>query len=317
MLNIYDGTLGSFQDKDGIETEINKYLAKTKENLSYEIKEDRTSVIIITGKNDDEKEIRLFQHPFIFRTLRGDTAIALDMRPYMKHKLDDLVNVRDKLQDKYNGNLQLQRLVFTKLLLDEDDDWLVYVKPQLMEAFSTIIATTTTMMVFDRTISDIVKIISKIHFSSMDDEEKLHKLTDYITRLNKKDINELTHGSLKDEYGYLTLAFQRNELILPSRSIGSLVNNIKTSITTGRGDGLTSDLYVQTLGRGFYSLDSKNLAIGLIEHLPTFIAIIINVMLEGINSRSTFRKILDGNKRNVKGKELATQLLNIYEEQIM
>jgi hypothetical protein len=316
MINIYEGTLGSFQDTDKLETELNRYLAKTNENLSYEIKEDRTRIIIITGKNDDEKDIELFQHPFIFKTIRGEEAIALDMRPFMKHKLDDMVNILDKLQDKYNGVLQLQRLVYTKLILDDKADWLTYVKPQLTEAFSSIITTTTTMMVFDRTIQDAVAIMAKLHFTSMDDEDKHNKLSDYITRLNRKDINELTHGDLKELYGYLTLAYAREDLVLPSRSIGSLTRNIKLGIMSGRGEGLTADLYVQTLGRGFFSLDSKNLAIGMTEHLPTFMAIIVSVMLEGVNSKSTFRKILEGNKRNVKGKELAVQLLEVYENEI-
>jgi len=317
MNNIYEGTLGSFQDLDKLETELNKYLAKNNENLSYEVKENRVKVIIITGKNEDEQDISLFQHPFIFNTVRGDEAIALDMRPFMKHKLDDMVSISDKLQDKYNGMLQLQRLVFTKLIMDDDVDWLPYIKPQLTEAFSSIIATTTSMMVFDRELVGAVSIVAKLHILSMDDEDKLNKLTDYITRLNRKDINELTHGDLKDLYGYLSLAFERGELILPSRSIGSLTKNVKTSIMTGRGEGLTSDLYVQTLSRGFFSLDSKNLAIGIVEHLPTFMAVIINVMLEGVNSKSTFRKILEGNKRNVKGKELATQLKEVFENELV
>ena len=317
MINIYEGTLGSFADTDKIESELNRYLAKNSENLSYEIKEGRTKVIIITGKNEEEENITLFQHPFIFNTIRGEEAIALDMRPFMKSKLDDMVTIYEKLNDKYNGIMQLQRLVFTKLMMDEDTDWLPYVKPQLTEAFSSIVSTTTTMMIFDRTIIDNVGIIAKLHMVSMDDIEVSNKLSDYITRLNRKDIKELTHGSLKDLFGYLTLAYDRDELQLPSTSIGSLVKNIKVSIMNNRGDGLTSDLYVQTLGRGFYSLDSKNLAIGMVEHLPTFISIVINVMLEGVNSKSSMRKILDNNKRNVKGKELATQLKDIYENELL
>lgn len=316
MLTPYDGTLGVMFDKNKLENELNKYLAKTDTSLSYEVKESRTKIVIITGKNDDEKEIILFQHPFIFNTIYHQQAIALDMRPYMKSKLDDMVTISEKLQDRYNGELQMQRLIFTKLMVDDDMDWLSYMNPQLQEAFSDIIATVTSMMLFDRTIVDNVKIAAKLHYVSMDDDESKNKLSEYITKLNRKDISELTHGSLKDLYGYLSLAFDRKELMLPSRSIGSLVNNIKIAIMSDRSKGLTSDLYVQTLSRGFFSLDSNNLSIAMIEHLPTFISIIINVMLEGINSKSTFRKILEANKRYIKGKELATELKKIYNNEI-
>ena len=317
MLNVYDGTLGVFLDKDKLATEINRYLVKNDEPLNYEVREYDTKIVIITGKNEEEKEISLFQHPFIFKTLRGDDAIALDMRPYMKNKLDNIITVREGLVDKYNGILQLQRLVFTNILYkDANNEWLSYSRQQLLEAFGVLFSTMTSMMVFDRTITDNVKVISKLHMLSMDVEEDL-KLEEFIGRLSRKDISDLTHGPLKELYGKMNLMYDRGDLVLPSRSLGSLVNNIKVLDDTGRCEGLTVDLYTQTLSRGFFSLDSKNLSIALVEHLPTFIAVVINVMLEGVNSKASFRKILEANKRAVKGKELALQLREIFEKELI
>jgi len=317
MLNVYDGTLGVFLDSDKLATELNRYLAKTNEPLNYEVKEYDAKVVIITGKNDDEKDITLFQHPFIFKTIKGEDAIAMDLRAFMKTKIEDIITVREGMSDRYNGMLQLQRLVFTNMMFNESNiEWLSYSRQQLIEAFGSIISTITSMMVFDRSITESVDIVAKLHLISLDSGDDL-SLEEYIGRLSRKNISDLTHGNLKDLYGMLNLLANKGDLVLPSRTLGSLVNNIKAIDSTGRCEGLTTDLYMQTLSRGFYSLDSKNLSVAMVEHLPTFISILINVITEGINNKSSFRKIIDGNKRNIKGKELAIQLKEVFENELI
>ena len=318
MVDIYDGSLGVFLDRDMLSTELNKYLVTAQEPLNYEIKERNAKIILITGKNEAEKELTLFQHPFIFRTIRGEAAIALDLRPYMKHNLDDMVNVRDMFSDKYNGMLQLQRLVFTNLMYEDTEiGWLGFSRQSLMEAFGSIISNITSMMLFDRTLLERVDLISKLHLVSMDDDGSDNQLSSYVTRLNRKDITELTHGTQKDLYGMMQLKFNNKEFNLPSRSLGALVANIKATDNGTRTEGLTVDLYAQTLSRGFYSTNSVELSIGMVEHLPTFIAVLINVVTEGINNKSSFRKIVDSNKRTIKGVELCKQLKEIFEEELM
>jgi len=316
MLNVYDGTLGVLSNIDNVITKLKEYQVRSNDRLNYEYIEDKIGIVIITGKNEHEKEIDMFAHPVIYEDVKGRTNVAVDIRAYMKSNLDDLVFINDKLQDKYNGMLQLYRLVFTVNMLENDVGALKYLNQSLMESFATIISGVTSIMLYDKSIKPAVDIMSKMHYISMDMDKEKVSINDLVDYLPPKETRMLMNGDLADLYRHLLLMENQSKIVLPSRSIGALINNIKASISTGRGDGLDLDLYTQAMSRGFYSMDSKNLAIAMIENKPTFYAVLIAVMREGINSSSSFRKMLDANKRLTKAKETAQKLFEVYEERI-
>lgn len=310
--DIYSGSLGTFVDKDKIVNSLNEYIVNSDGNLNYEFSENRIKLVIITGKNKEEEALPNWEHPVVFNNVRHEETIGIDLRPFMKGKLDDIINVKDKLQDKYNGTIQLYRMVFTKLILEEDTFWLKNIKTSLMEMFADIISTTTTMIVYDKTVSNSVKIVSKLHILSLIDGKREQKLQDLVMQLPKEDVMNLIKKDLKDLYAVMSFKSGSGDFILPSTTIGSLVNNIKVTLDSDRTKGLNTDIYIQSLSRGFFSLDSKNLAIGMIEDLPTLITILIMSMTEGINSKSNFRKIIEANKRTTKPKEFIKTIVDTY-----
>lgn len=319
MLNVYDGTLGMFFDKEKTAMILNKFIANHRgDNLAYEFDEGQTKLVILTGKYEDEKEIDYLTNPFVFKLLDGYEGLAIDLRPYMKSKVEDIISVKDSLRDKYNGNLELERAIFNLKFLDRETEWLIYTKQALVDSFGLIMSHVVSMLLFDKSIEDKVKIISKLHMLTMDDKEgSKERFEEYIHRLNKKDLTAMKYGDLQDFATVLKSKFESGDLVLPSRSIGSLVENIKVGIASERADGITPDLLIQALSRTFFSIDSKKLSIAMVEHMPTYIAVLINVMVEGINSKSSFRKIMDSNKRLVPAKETAVSLLDVYKKEVI
>ena len=316
--DIYTGTNGVFFDKDKLVYKLSEYIINSGENLNYEIIENRTKVVIITGKNELEKDLPFWNHPVVFEVKR-ETTVAIDLRPYMKSKLDDIITVREHLQDKYNGTLQLYRLVFTKLILDNELHWLVYVRQQLAEALASIVSTSIALILYDRSINDIVKIVSKLQLFSLtifDKDLEDVKLDEIVSKLPRDDLKELVKGDLQELYAKLQFKYGSGELVLPTTTIGSLVTNIQALVPNDRAKGLTPDILLQPLSRGFYSLNSKELALGMLEDLPTLISVLVMVIKEGINAKSNFRKIIDSNKRNINPKELSKQLIDTYQREI-
>jgi len=313
--DVYSGTLGAFIDKDKIVNSINEYIVNADDNLNYEFIEDRIRLVIITGKNNEEMELPNWDHPIVFTNVRHQETVAIDLRPYMKGKLDDIINVKDKLQDKYNGTIQLYRLVFTKLMIENETFWLKNIKYNLMEMLANIMSTTTAMTLYDKSVTDVVKVVTKIHLQSIIDGGAKQNLQDLVMKLPNEDINNLIKKDLKNEYAIMSFKAGSNDFILPSTTIGSLVNNIKVVLDSDRTKGLTTDIYLQALSRGFYSVNSKDLAIAMLEDIPSLIAVMTMVITEGINSKSNFRKIIDANKRTTKPKEFTKIIINAYERE--
>jgi len=317
MRDLYNGTLGTLFDTREIIFKLTEYAINQTESLSYEFATDRTKIVIITGKNDEEKALPNWQHPIIYTNTRRETTVAIDMRPYMVSNLTDMITVREKLQDKYNGTLLLYRLVFTKLILDEDTTWFSHVKNELLESFSKIISTTVGMILYDKTITTPVEMVSKLHLLSVSFNDKDHRLKHIIEKLNREDINSMLHGENKELYRKLNKAADDNKLEIPSTTIGSLVDNIKVAVDNDRADGITEDVMIQSLSRSFYGIDSKTLSIAMVEDLPSLIAVLVMVITEGINSKSNIRKILDNSKRTTKPKELSKFLMDVYKGEIV
>jgi len=311
MLNVYDGTVGVFFDKDKLEQELRRYLVNVGDTLSYEVKTGETGVIIITGRNNEEKNIIPFEHPFVFTDVRGRRYVAIDLRAFMKSNLDDMINVTEKLNDKYNGKLQLMRTIFTRLMLDGELDWFRVTRNLIITNFGILLKQFTHLITFDKQLSDRVEYIAKLHEATLDDDNEI-SLEQAVERLPSKDIANLKHGKEKDLLSLLIKLEQLGKFKLPSRTLGGLVKNIQAVVDNNRAAGLSPDLYTQVLSRSFYSFNSTALAIAMIEHLPTFISVYTMVTTEGINSKSNFRKILNSFKAVLKPKELSETFNRVY-----
>ena len=316
MLNIYDGTLGIFVDKDKIEYELRNLLSKLGDSLQYEFQDGETGLVILTGKNEDEKKVIPFEHPFIFTGLDHRQYVAIDIRAFMKSNLSNMVTIAEGINDRYNGYLQLRRAIFNRMMLDGELDWFRTSRNLLLEAYAIILRQFTNIVTFDKRLAEKAEIVAKLQFVTTDVEKEID-LTTAIERLPHKTINDLKNGYLKDDYALLSKLAALNKLVLPSRTIGSFVANLKALANNDRAEGLTTDLYTQVISRSFYSFDSNSLAIGFIEHLPTFIAIYFNVVTEGINSKSSMRKIINSFKNVLKPRDVTNILDQAFKSNII
>jgi hypothetical protein len=313
MINVYDGIIGQITDTDKLYHELSKYIINNPEPLNYEIKESKSKVVIITGKNEEEKKIEPFNHPFIFKDMKGKNVIALDLRLYMKSNLEGMINVTDYLADRYNGMLQLRRLIFTKLMLDEEDDALAFVDKNLNLGFSSVISSVASMLVYDRSLNDISFTTAAIHYSTMDldGEIDLPTLIDILPiRLSKR----LMQGDLTDLYKKISVNW--TNLVIPSKEPMDLIHNIQVLSNNDRVNGLTTDMFVNSISRMYYALNSKELALALMYNKPTFISAYYAALKEGINSKSIMRKILDSRKSIIKTKETIKVIEDIINDQI-
>jgi len=313
MYDVYTGTLGAFFNREKVEYGLNTVLANVDGSLSYEVAEDRVRVIILTGANDIEKEVPTFQHPIIFETVKGDRAVACDLRPFMKSNLENIITVRDKLADKYNGMLQLYRLILTKLLVEDEGYWLGALNDHLRESFSTIIKTVISVLTYNESVKRPVEIVSDLHYASVDIDKDISDKSKILELLPRDDTSDLLRG----DYTYIYRKILDGDLILPSRTIGSLTNNIINVLDSKRASGINVDILVKSLSAGFFSLDRKGIAIAMVEDKPTLAALLYMVITESVNSKSTFRRIIMGAKRFTKPNDFVKGFKRVIDEQIV
>lgn len=310
MLTPYKGTLQYATKVDKIVSNLNTAIINIGKPLNYEVKEYKYPVDIITGFYPEEKSVPPFEHPIIFKDVKGNTRLAIDLRPFLKSNLDNMVNVIDYLADRYNGMLQLRRLIFTNLMLNEDYSFLPPMRDKLQTIFSNSLASLYTVMLYDKTVYDVVNVVSQIHFITMD--STITDVKNTFDYLDKVTLKRLLTGDLKPLYEKLLSV----NLTLPSKTITDLINNINAVSDNERVKGVNEDVLIGSLSRTFYSFDSKELSVAFIEHLPTTIAIIYAVIKESINNRSPIRKLIEARKSKLKPKDLIKTIDTIVEENL-
>jgi len=316
VLDVYKGTLGEYTPNlDKIKTELNELIIKIGEPLNYEVIENKYKVVLITGKHEIEKEVIPFHHPLIFKDVKDRDTIAIDLRMFMKQNLEDMINVTDYFADRYNGRLQLNRLILNKMFLEGDTGFMLSINEPINYLFSTVISTTIMTAVFDKQLGDIVNVLAQLHYVAMDIEREIDFDT-IINMLPNLTLRRLITGDLRYLKDSLERAYKEERLILPSRTISDLVENIKVIYDNKRAKGITEDLVINGLSRSFIAVNSKELSIAMVEHKPTLLAIIYSVLTEGINNRSMIRKIADSRKSFYKTKEIIKTIENVIEDNL-
>jgi len=311
MLNIYDGTLGALVNTGKIIDAINHYVINSDGGLNYEVKtNDGVEVVCILGINDEENKIPSFMHPLVYTNHKGVKTVAMDFRLYVKQKIEDVINVSDVLRDKYNGEIALNRLIFTKLFVEENTNFLTQINSYVAESIGNLISTIITTIVYDREVVDPARIAALLQYYTTDIDNEI----DVLTAVHKLPLVELKN-TLKANSPILKNMYDNSEdLTLPSKTINDMVDNIYYISNSERLKSLTSDMLLSGISRSFFSSNNKEMGIAIVEHRPTLLAIILAVMTNNMNSKSALKKTIDSRKSITKPKDMVAVLLDVIKD---
>ncbi len=314
MLDLKNSTMAVFKNSDKISLMINQYVVNYGESLSYEYVEGDNRLVFITGKNSAEINLPLFTQPIIIDNVSGGKLIAVDLRQFMKSRLDGMLAISDKMKDSYNATIEVNRAVFTKIELDGKDDYMNFLDLSLMINFSTILTNLLTMLLYNTNINSYVDIICKLHWLTMDlDTEP--KLNELVQQLPRDDAKALLKGDLKDLYKNIVFLEANDEFTLNSKTIHDLLGNINSILPETVSSGLDVDTLISLVSRAFIAINSKELAVDFIENKNTFKAILIAVVNNSMNNNGSMKKILDKTKRITSFDKVVKELEIIIEKE--
>ena len=314
MIDLYQGTLGLKHNKESLVKSLTEYLIRTDEDLSYGVKEDKTKVMIITGKNELENKIPTFYHPTIFE-YKGDTYVAMDMRLFVSKPKDDTVSIEKILRDTNNGNIALYRLILTKMFLDNDKRFLLAINKSVFDMFSGVINNIYRNTTMDSQLLPYVSLGCNYHYNTFEIDKPIQcneiPRTIYDNVLN---IVKLNNPELINKFVNLCSA---DSIPNPSRLIGDLVDVISTIGEDTRASKVTSDILIMALSRSFFALNSSELAIAFVESKANMIAILYGVLSNSFQKKSIMYKTIDFAKRYNNMKEFLNVMDRVMKEQII
>lgn len=315
ILNPYETSIGLHFNTKNLELKLSEFLIKGRDtkNLNYEYVIDKEiDVIFITGKNEDEKDLPIWNHPLFITDFRGSKKIFVDMRPYVRPKKDEeIININSIVTNKLGFDFTIIRVVYMVLLYTNKNN-IDNISNNLAIAFSKWVSTSIKSALY-LDVESVIKLeVLTLHYI-------LCKFND--GKLNGNDIDNIyfkiskLHKALKGNVKYV-----RETCIginTEPKDVVDLANNIRIAIKNPLVKDMTSAMIYNILSTTWFGINpNENITMSL-EHIPTLIAIVGTSLESKVLKHSRLSNILNENKRTIGGDELMKNIYLTVKDQIV
>jgi len=296
ILNPYDTSLGMHVNTKKLESILNEFMIKGQntDNLNYEYKNNEdVSLVFITGKNEDEVMLPVWNHPLFIKDFRGRKKIFVDIRQYVRMKnkefttLDSIVNNRPGFDFIITKTLYMMLLSSNKRIISNIDD-------KIALSFSMWISTS-----FRSVLTLGVEETIKLEIIAM------HYMLCLIAD-EKQDDNTIENIYFKISK---SLKSVRGNVKYIKETCNGLNNNpdCAVDLTENIGNGLSSPLLANldtvllynVIGNTWNGVNASENIVMAFDHIPTLIALIYVSANNKSYKHSKLANILNTNKRSI------------------
>lgn len=267
-------------------------------NLNYELVENTgIKLMFITGYNQDEKDLPVFDHPVIFKDHRNHLVIASDLRKYVRPDKEQPLNIKDIIKDTNNINFILIRTLATQEFLSNDVGTFREIYKGISTALAMVISSIITVSVPLNPVEKVyVEIVTSFYanrlFSNTDDMDDLKDAV-YARVTNSKLSIPITHNTI------VTVMSQCN---LNANTIEDLIINIKSVLPVEKANLVSTDLLINSMSNLWFGPGGTEAMIIALEHMPTWIALVYSCVTDNTFKRSRLAMMLERSKRNINDK---------------
>lgn len=312
--NPYDTSFGSLINTTKISESLTRYLALVDiKLLSYEYSvEGDSKLIFITGYNDEEKELPIWEHPLVFQDIKQNKIVAVDLRKYVKTDNTQPMNLSDIVRDKGSMDFCVLRALLT---LDSINDELGEHRPiykNIASAMSGFVSTIYSSIVG-------LDIVEKAHTEvavgyycnlAMVDDKDLKEMLDPIKARVLK-----TPYSLK--MNEKTLKATIDNIPHEVTSMESMLEMIRSVLPIEKKPFITESALINAIGNAFYGPGGSETLIMSLEHIPTWMALVYTGLENKSYKRSKLGSILLKDNKRIKSKEVAKHIENYLKDKTL
>jgi hypothetical protein len=306
IIDPYSTSFGSMINKKPIIEGLIKYLVTSDINLNYEYSNaDDCRLVFITGVNDDEKDLPLWEHPILFEDHKGKNVVAVDMRKYVK-LVPDFTNLQTIVKDKGGFDYMLLRsLVMADMASDVYGSFIV-IEKNIALAFSywlsDSISSVTLLNPLEKSILEVII----VHYANMlmvngDVDSSIVETSKVKISKSKTSIpmNVKQVGDIVDKLKH------------DVSTIDDLVDNIKAGLDSPKTDMIDTNTLINMVSSSWFGPGGSESVMMGIENMPTWIAMLYSSSSNKSYKRSRLATILEKHTRKIDLKEL-NKIMDLY-----
>lgn len=295
---------------DKIKTELFKYLSTSDvTTLSYEyVTDSKLRLAFITGRNELERELPMFEHPILIEGVRHGNCLAIDLRKYVR--IQDTTSIPRTLAEitKDGGHLMFSVLrgLYTADYINGNYGILSPAIKNLTVAYSMFIANTLGSVVtlsYPEVIQ--VEIAAALYFtiisSDSDDMSYLKEIaaarvsTSKMTGMLSKTVVDKAYRDIPLEDLYDNFG----------KSIDLLFGIVKNILTDDKSDLMNSEVLFNNIANMWFGPGNAETMVMSLEHVPTWAALLYSAVTDNTYKKSRVSTIFDKYSKNIKPADYA------------
>jgi len=305
LLNPYDTNIGVHVNTRKLETTLNEFIIKTSDldKLNYEFKNgENLRLVFITGKNEFETELPVWNHPILFKDFKGMNRIFVDIRQFVKFKETTFYTLNDIVNNRPGFDFTITRTIYMLDLFKSVSN-MAMIENGLSLSFSTWISSSF-KSVLTLGIEESMKIeIIALHYILCviaDIEQDDDSIENIYFKISK---------NLKSMRGNIKYVKDVcSELNHNPRDAVDLVENISKGVNSPLLTNINTGLLYNIIGNTWNGINaSENIAMSF-DHVPTLIALIFVSANNKSFKHSRLANVLNSNKRAIKLDDLSKKI---------
>lgn len=315
IVSPYDTTYGKLLKMDTVTKELMRYAASVDTDaLSYEynkIDEKKiVSMLIITGYNNDEKSLPIFNHPLIFKGIKNQIFVAVDLRKYLRQMDTQPAIIMDYAKDVSSVEfIMLRALITASFAMGEMGVFRPIFKSasSAMALFISNVINAIVLLDPAEKLSIEVAVCHYINIMLTDTDD----ISDIIDAIESRIVTtKLSINSPSRSLIHIIMEKLDNNV----KDLNGLVENIKRCLPEGKRDLITQNVLINMFSNLWFGPGATESLVMSIEHMPTWFALVYSAMGDNTYKRSRLATALMKFSRQIDPKEYTKFLSNWMKE---
>ena len=303
-INPYETKIGRMLNNPKLVLDIQKYLITAdKKELQYEYNTSGVGIIFITGKNQEERDLALWNHPMLVEDVSNKKYIVLDVRRMVSFKDEYFLNIENILRDKLSFKLVLLTAL---LMIDylEDNHEVMTLKDSTATGFQAWIGKQTASVLGLDVVESIAINIVTLHY--------------YLCIFNNVEQSDSTFNAIKSRISKLLPGNIKgtfiNEVLENAnknpKNISDLVSNIRTCVKSDKTENIDGTFIYNLIGNNWFGLNADEVMAISLENSPYFISMMYLTLSENNYKKTRLSILLKNAGRKLEANKLVKILDN-------
>lgn len=307
----YKTSYGSLLNTVKVTKELQRYLITTPlYNLNYEfVTNDTISLVIITGCNQDEKDLPIWDMPLIIEDIKGNKHICIDLRKYLKPLSSQPLMLKDAFKDKAACMFMISSSIFmADIIANEFGEYRKYFNTiSLAYGFliSYIVNNVITLNPLEKLNVEIMtSYLANLMLSpSSKDDEYIPSI---VARLSSAKFSVISNKKYIEE---IIKKYIPNKII----SVTDVVNGIKLVLPDEKAALITDGIITSGLSNIWYGPGNNETLLISLECIGLWIGLIYSAMGDQTYKKTRLSTILDKYSRNLHSSDFVKSMDLIIE----